>query len=127
MRVPGPAGGVSGDGPCLWIPRATYRLQLNRDFTLRHATALLSYLDELGVSHCYLRPTYPDWPYSIFTMVHGQTPADCQATIDAISAATGEGCRELTAEVARFLAAQRAARSTAAGSATAHSAEEGPA
>ncbi len=42
-----------------------------------------------GVSHCYLRPTYPDWPYSIFTMVHGQTPADCQATIDAIAAVTG--------------------------------------
>jgi DNA-binding Lrp family transcriptional regulator len=41
------------------------------------------------VSHCYLRPTYPDWPYSIFTMVHGQTAADCQAAIDAISAATG--------------------------------------
>jgi DNA-binding Lrp family transcriptional regulator len=42
-----------------------------------------------GVSHCYLRPTYPDWPYSIFTMVHGQTPEDCQAVIDAVSEATG--------------------------------------
>jgi DNA-binding Lrp family transcriptional regulator len=42
-----------------------------------------------GVSHCYLRPTYPDWPYSIFTMVHGQEAADCQRIIDAISAATG--------------------------------------
>jgi len=41
-----------------------------------------------GVSHCYLRPTYPDWPYNIFTMVHGQNAADCQAVIDAISAAT---------------------------------------
>jgi len=40
-----------------------------------------------GVSHCYLRPTYPDWPYNIFTMVHGQTPSDCHAMIDAISAA----------------------------------------
>lgn len=42
-----------------------------------------------GVSHCYLRPTYPDWPYSIFTMVHGQKAADCQAIIDAIAEATG--------------------------------------
>jgi DNA-binding Lrp family transcriptional regulator len=42
-----------------------------------------------GVSHCYLRPTYPDWPYSIFTMVHGQTAKDCQAVIDAVSEATG--------------------------------------
>jgi DNA-binding Lrp family transcriptional regulator len=42
-----------------------------------------------GVSHCYLRPTYPDWPYSIFTMVHGQKATDCQAIIDAIAEATG--------------------------------------
>jgi DNA-binding Lrp family transcriptional regulator len=43
----------------------------------------------LGVSHCYLRPTYPDWPYSIFTMVHGQNEKDCQEIISAISQATG--------------------------------------
>jgi DNA-binding Lrp family transcriptional regulator len=42
-----------------------------------------------GVSHCYLRPTYPDWPYSIFTMVHGQKAKDCQEIIQAISQATG--------------------------------------
>ncbi|MCK9907128.1 hypothetical protein MXD63_44935, partial [Frankia sp. Cpl3] len=24
-----------------------------------------------AVSHCYLRPTYPDWRFNIFTMVHG--------------------------------------------------------
>jgi DNA-binding Lrp family transcriptional regulator len=43
----------------------------------------------LGVSHCYLRPTYPDWPYNIFTMVHGQNEKDCQDIISAISQATG--------------------------------------
>lgn len=43
----------------------------------------------MGVSHCYLRPTYPDWPYSIFTMVHGQKAPDCQEIISAISQATG--------------------------------------
>jgi siroheme decarboxylase len=42
-----------------------------------------------GVSHCYLRPTYPDWPYNIFSMVHGQKAADCHAIIDAIARATG--------------------------------------
>jgi siroheme decarboxylase len=42
-----------------------------------------------GVSHCYLRPTYPDWPYSIFTMVHGQKPEDCQELIGALSNASG--------------------------------------
>lgn len=38
------------------IPDATYRLQLNRDFTLAEATRLLPYLAELGISHCYCSP-----------------------------------------------------------------------
>jgi DNA-binding Lrp family transcriptional regulator len=42
-----------------------------------------------AVSHCYLRPTYEDWPYSIFTMIHGRTRDDCEAAANAIEAATG--------------------------------------
>jgi len=42
-----------------------------------------------AVSHCYKRPTYDDWPYSVFTMVHGRTARDCEATIDAIRTETG--------------------------------------
>ncbi len=42
-----------------------------------------------AVSHCYRRPTYPDWPYSVFTMVHGRTAQDCEETIAAMSAETG--------------------------------------
>jgi (1->4)-alpha-D-glucan 1-alpha-D-glucosylmutase len=38
------------------IPRATYRFQFNRDFTLAQARALVSYLHELGVSHIYASP-----------------------------------------------------------------------
>ena len=56
LRMPGPSGGEAAEGVKLWIPRATYRLQLNRDFNLRQATALIPYLDELGISHCYLSP-----------------------------------------------------------------------
>jgi DNA-binding Lrp family transcriptional regulator len=41
------------------------------------------------VSHCYLRPTYADWPYSIFTMIHARSRGECEATADAIEAATG--------------------------------------
>jgi (1->4)-alpha-D-glucan 1-alpha-D-glucosylmutase len=37
-------------------PRATYRLQFNRDFTLRAALALVPYLAELGISHVYASP-----------------------------------------------------------------------
>ncbi|HJU07697.1 MAG TPA: malto-oligosyltrehalose synthase [Rhodanobacteraceae bacterium] len=38
------------------IPRATYRLQFNRDFTFADAAALVSYLASLGVSHLYASP-----------------------------------------------------------------------
>ena len=41
------------------------------------------------VSHCYQRPTYPDWPYSLFTMIHGRTKQDCQQVAESISQATG--------------------------------------
>ena len=42
-----------------------------------------------AVSHCYLRPTYHDWPYSLFTMVHGKSEAECEAALAAISLASG--------------------------------------
>jgi DNA-binding Lrp family transcriptional regulator len=53
--------------------------------------------DEIGyqmasfkaVSHCYLRPTYPDWPYTIFTMVHGRTYEECEEILQAIEDETG--------------------------------------
>ena len=42
-----------------------------------------------GISHCYQRPTYPDWPYSVFTMAHGRSKEECDAILDAIAAETG--------------------------------------
>jgi DNA-binding Lrp family transcriptional regulator len=42
-----------------------------------------------GISHCYQRPTYPDWPYSVFTMAHGRSKEECDAILDAIAADTG--------------------------------------
>ena len=42
-----------------------------------------------GVSHCYQRPTYADWPYQIFTMAHGRSKEECDAILDSISEATG--------------------------------------
>ena len=38
-----------------------------------------------GISHCYQRPTYEDWPYSIFTMAHGRSKEECDAILDAIA------------------------------------------
>jgi DNA-binding Lrp family transcriptional regulator len=42
-----------------------------------------------GISHCYERPTYPDWPYSVFTMAHGRSKQECDAILDSIADATG--------------------------------------
>jgi siroheme decarboxylase len=42
-----------------------------------------------GISHCYQRPTYPDWPYSVFTMAHGRSKEECDAILDSIAADTG--------------------------------------
>ena len=30
------------------------------------------------VSHCYQRPVYPDWPYSVFSMVHCKSISDAE-------------------------------------------------
>jgi siroheme decarboxylase len=43
-----------------------------------------------GISHCYQRPTYADWPYSIFTMAHGRSKHECDAILDAIAAENPE-------------------------------------
>jgi DNA-binding Lrp family transcriptional regulator len=42
-----------------------------------------------GISHCYQRPTYEDWPYSVFTMAHGRSKEECDAILDAIAEQTG--------------------------------------
>jgi DNA-binding Lrp family transcriptional regulator len=42
-----------------------------------------------AVSHCYRRPTYEDWPYTLFTMVHARSREACEETIAAIAEETG--------------------------------------
>jgi (1->4)-alpha-D-glucan 1-alpha-D-glucosylmutase len=54
------------------VPRATYRLQFNRHFTLRHAIDLVPYLDGLGVSHLYASPLLQACPGSL----HGYDVCD---------------------------------------------------
>jgi DNA-binding Lrp family transcriptional regulator len=44
-----------------------------------------------GISHCYQRPTYADWPYSVFTMAHGRSKEECDAILDSIAADCGMG------------------------------------
>jgi DNA-binding Lrp family transcriptional regulator len=42
-----------------------------------------------AVSHCYLRPSYPGWPYNLFAMVHAKTQEACDALIDEMAEETG--------------------------------------
>ncbi len=42
-----------------------------------------------GISHCYQRPTYEDWHYSVFTMAHGRSKEECDAILDSIAEDTG--------------------------------------
>jgi len=35
-----------------------------------------------AVSHCYLRPKYDNWPYNLFTMVHGKTTEETNSIIE---------------------------------------------
>ena len=44
-----------------------------------------------GISHCYQRPTYEDWPYSVFTMAHGRSKEECDAILDSIADECGMG------------------------------------
>ena len=54
-------------------------------------------IDEVGnlfaqyqaVSHCYQRPVYEDWPYALFSMVHGRTEEECESVLDAMAAESG--------------------------------------
>jgi DNA-binding Lrp family transcriptional regulator len=41
------------------------------------------------VSHCYERRTAPDWPYNLFTMVHGRTRDEVQKKVLDIAKRTG--------------------------------------
>ena len=52
--------------------RATYRLQLNKDFTFADARAIVPYLADLGVSHAYLSPILKAQPGS----THGYDTVD---------------------------------------------------
>ncbi len=44
------------------------------------------------VSHCYQRPTYPDWPYNLFVMIHAQTKEESQQKIELV--ANSIACQE---------------------------------
>ncbi|MEK6374430.1 MAG: Lrp/AsnC family transcriptional regulator [Acidobacteriota bacterium] len=42
-----------------------------------------------GVSQCYLRPVYADWPYNLYTIVHGRSVDECESIINDLAIDTG--------------------------------------
>jgi len=42
-----------------------------------------------AVSHCYLRPSYPSWPYNLFAMVHAKSQEECDALIEEMAKESG--------------------------------------
>jgi len=42
-----------------------------------------------AVSHCYLRPTYDDWPYNVYTTVHARSVDECESVINDLAIDTG--------------------------------------
>ena len=41
------------------------------------------------VTHCYERPTFPDWPYTHFSMIHCTSKKQCVQVAEELSTATG--------------------------------------
>ena len=41
------------------------------------------------ISHCYLRPSCMDWPYDMYTMIHGKSREDCMQVVHELVELTG--------------------------------------
>lgn len=41
------------------------------------------------VSHCYERPALPDWPYTLYAMIHGQSKQQCLSVAEDVARKTG--------------------------------------
>jgi DNA-binding Lrp family transcriptional regulator len=41
------------------------------------------------ISHCYVRRTYPEWPYNLYTMIHGRDEGEVDQVVERMARATG--------------------------------------
>ncbi|GAK49509.1 transcriptional regulators [Candidatus Moduliflexus flocculans] len=48
-----------------------------------------------AVSHCYERVTFPDWPYNLYTMIHGRSRDDAERVIQALARQFGVSAYEI--------------------------------
>ncbi|MBI5181601.1 MAG: Lrp/AsnC family transcriptional regulator [Nitrospirae bacterium] len=69
--------GIMANGMGIWI--------VSKEDVQRVGKIMASFKE---VTHCYERPTFADWPYNVYTMIHGKTREDCEAIAKKISEAT---------------------------------------
>ncbi len=60
--------GFRGNAMCVWEVPPERVVEAGR---------IMAGFDE--VTHCYERPTSPDWPYALYTMVHGRTREESES------------------------------------------------
>lgn len=66
--------GIEGNAMVAW------KVEKNKEEEIGEKLSKLPY-----ISHCYLRKTYEDWPYNLYTMVHGKTREEVMERIKEIS------------------------------------------
>ncbi len=54
------------------------------------------------ISHCYERPTYEDWPYSLYTMIHGREERACEAVVQQVLDEFGDLERQILYSTREF-------------------------
>ncbi len=74
MRKPG----FSASAMCVWVVPADKADEYGMKMAQSRA-----------VSHCYLRPVYVDWPYNLYTIVHGRSIEECESIINDLAVDTG--------------------------------------
>ena len=72
------AAGFRANGMAVW--------NVPRERTGEFGTFVAGYRN---VSHCYERPTYEDWPYSVFSMIHAPRTDGVEEVAGAIARETG--------------------------------------
>ncbi len=75
------------------------------------------------ISHCYHRVDCLDWPYNLYTMIHGQNPGDCLRLASELAEITGvdqydvlESVRELKKTSMRYFEDQSPKTTSSGGS-----------
>ena len=54
---------------------------------IRHVGRIMSQRAE--ITHCYERASCMDWPYNLYTMVHGRSPEHCTRVVHELALETG--------------------------------------